>query len=66
VIVDLTATLVIDSSIVRALFNAHQADTHSKVRIVAAPGSQPRSVLTTTRLETVLPVYDRFEDALGQ
>jgi anti-anti-sigma factor len=66
VIVDLTATLVIDSTVVRVLFNAYQADMPSKLRFVVAPGSQPEKVLRTTRLETVLPVYDRFEDALAE
>ena len=63
VIVDLTATLLIDSTIVSMLFNAHQADTPPKVRFVAARGSQPEKLLATTRLETV---YDRLEDALEE
>jgi anti-anti-sigma factor len=65
VIVDLTATLLIDSTIVSVLFSAHQADSPPKVRFVVARGSQPEKVLTTTRLDTVMPVYERLEDALG-
>jgi anti-anti-sigma factor len=65
VIVDLTATLLIDSTIVSVLFDTWQADSRSKLRFVVAPGSQPYTVFATTRLDTVLPVHDRFEDALA-
>ena len=64
VIVDLTGTLLIDSTIVRTLFNVHQADSPPKVRFVVARGSQPQKVMTTTRFDTGLPLYDRLEDAL--
>ncbi|HEX3329530.1 MAG TPA: STAS domain-containing protein [Gaiellales bacterium] len=65
IVVDLTAVTFIDSTIVGVLVNAYQADTPSKIRIVVARHTQPRDMLTMTGLNTVLPLYDRLEEAVG-
>ena len=65
IVVDLTAVTFIDSTIVGVLVNAYRADTPSKIRIVVARHTQPRDMLTMTGLTTVLPLYDRLEEAVG-
>jgi len=65
IVVDLTAVTFIDSTIVGVLVNAYQADTPPKIRIVVARHTQPRDMLTMTGLTTVLPLYDRLEEAVG-
>ena len=66
IVVDLTAVTFMDSSIVRVLYTAYQADTPPKIRFVVAPHTQPRDMLTTTALNDVLPIYNRLEDALEE
>ena len=66
IVVDLTAVTFMDSSIVRVLYTAYQADTPPKIRFVVARHTQPRDILTTTALDNVLPIYDCLEDALEE
>ena len=66
VVVDLTAVTFVDSTIVRILFEAYQADTPTKIRFVVAAHTQPRDMLTMTGLNAVLPMHDRLKDALDE
>ena len=64
IIVDLTAASFIDSSIVSTIFNAYQADTPRRLRVVVPVGTEPYRLLTLLRLDTVLSLFERLEDAL--
>ena len=65
IVVDLTAVTFIDSTVVGVLVSAYQADWPLRIRVLVARHTQPCDMLTMTGLNTVLPVYDRLEEALA-
>jgi anti-anti-sigma factor len=68
VVIDLNDSTFIDSSIIGCIYRGYEA-AHEKAEdalvVVAPPGSMPRRLLATVKLDTVIPTYDDMDAALN-
>jgi anti-sigma B factor antagonist len=64
IVVDLTAAAFLDSSVLGALFDAYRADIPPRLRFVAPSQTPPRRLFDFVGLDTVIPIFERLQDAL--
>jgi anti-sigma B factor antagonist len=65
VVVDLTAAIFIDSSVLGALFQADRADALPRLRFIAPSETPARRLFDFVGFEAMIPIFERLDDALA-